>query len=238
MSADFYQNLEDFDPSLYIDDQQAWSLDDEDELSSLAVSLQNTLLLQKQRKRPKRPPEGYLCHLCFCKGHYIKDCPQVGNVLFNSYSYIHFINSYSLTFWKKKKSKNLLCTEMSEIFHQMMLYTCQSGSVFALETVCILNDPFPAQSGLEISLKLTDFSILCSTLTINRFISSAFCEMFIKKTLSFPSQCACVKFTEITNWSLPAPSIHDTRIWPFYFIWSCFSEAISLNLFIQLIHTL
>lgn len=87
---------------------------------------------------------------------------------------------------------------MSEIFHQMMLYTCQSGSVFALETVCILNDPFPAQSGLEISLKLTDFSILCSTLTINRFISSAFCEMFIKKTLSLPSQCACVKFTETT----------------------------------------
>ncbi|EDO40865.1 predicted protein, partial [Nematostella vectensis] len=27
-------------------------------------------------KKPKRPPEGYLCHLCFCKGHYIKDCPQ------------------------------------------------------------------------------------------------------------------------------------------------------------------
>ncbi|KAL9978515.1 hypothetical protein ACROYT_G016041 [Oculina patagonica] len=77
LSADFYQNLEDFDPSLYIDDQQAWSLDDEDdEISSLALSLQNTLLLQKQRKRPKRPPEGYLCHLCFCKGHYIKDCPQ------------------------------------------------------------------------------------------------------------------------------------------------------------------
>lgn len=79
LSTDFYQNLEDLDPSLYIDDQQAWSLDDEDEISSLAVSLQNTLLLQKQRKRPKRPPEGYLCHLCFCKGHYIKDCPQVGN---------------------------------------------------------------------------------------------------------------------------------------------------------------
>lgn len=22
------------------------------------------------------PPPEYLCHLCFCKGHYIKDCPQ------------------------------------------------------------------------------------------------------------------------------------------------------------------
>lgn len=78
-TTDLYQHLEDLDPSLYIDDQQSWSLDDDDELSSLAVTLQNTLLLQKQKKRPKRPPEGYLCHLCFCKGHYIKDCPQVGH---------------------------------------------------------------------------------------------------------------------------------------------------------------
>ncbi|XP_065303984.1 zinc finger CCHC domain-containing protein 24-like [Dermacentor albipictus] len=24
----------------------------------------------------RKPPPNYLCHLCFCKGHYIKDCPQ------------------------------------------------------------------------------------------------------------------------------------------------------------------
>lgn len=29
------------------------------------------------RKPTKRPPATYLCHLCFKKGHYIKDCPQV-----------------------------------------------------------------------------------------------------------------------------------------------------------------
>jgi len=29
-----------------------------------------------QQKKARKPPEGYLCHLCFCKGHYIKDCPQ------------------------------------------------------------------------------------------------------------------------------------------------------------------
>ena len=80
-SGEFYQNLEDLDPSLFIDEQNSWSLEDEDELSNLALTLQNTLLL-KQRKRPKRPPEGYLCHLCFCKGHYIKDCPQVGQGYF------------------------------------------------------------------------------------------------------------------------------------------------------------
>ena len=29
------------------------------------------------KRKARRPPDGYLCHLCFCKGHYIKDCPQV-----------------------------------------------------------------------------------------------------------------------------------------------------------------
>ena len=38
--------------------------------------------LQRQRReRQRKPPEGYLCHLCFCKGHYIKDCPEVGDFL-------------------------------------------------------------------------------------------------------------------------------------------------------------
>ncbi|KAL4240545.1 Zinc finger CCHC domain-containing protein 24 [Mactra antiquata] len=27
-------------------------------------------------KPSKRPPSTYLCHLCFTKGHFIKDCPQ------------------------------------------------------------------------------------------------------------------------------------------------------------------
>ncbi|XP_049950797.1 zinc finger CCHC domain-containing protein 24-like [Schistocerca serialis cubense] len=29
-----------------------------------------------ERKPGKRPPPAYMCHLCFSKGHYIKDCPQ------------------------------------------------------------------------------------------------------------------------------------------------------------------
>lgn len=28
----------------------------------------------------KKPPNSYLCHLCFQKGHFIKDCPQVRSV--------------------------------------------------------------------------------------------------------------------------------------------------------------
>ncbi|KAK7112439.1 zinc finger CCHC domain-containing protein 24-like isoform X2 [Littorina saxatilis] len=32
--------------------------------------------LSLERKPAKRPPSSYLCHLCFNKGHYIKDCPQ------------------------------------------------------------------------------------------------------------------------------------------------------------------
>jgi hypothetical protein len=35
------------------------------------------LTLSMDRKPTKRPPPTYLCHLCFKKGHYIKDCPQV-----------------------------------------------------------------------------------------------------------------------------------------------------------------
>ncbi|CAM1321856.1 ZCCHC24 (predicted) [Pycnogonum litorale] len=36
----------------------------------------NDLTLSLERKPTKRPPPNYLCHLCFKKGHYIKDCPQ------------------------------------------------------------------------------------------------------------------------------------------------------------------
>lgn len=29
------------------------------------------------QKPTQRPPYTYMCHLCFKKGHYIRDCPQV-----------------------------------------------------------------------------------------------------------------------------------------------------------------
>ncbi|CAG9863222.1 unnamed protein product [Phyllotreta striolata] len=32
--------------------------------------------LTLERRLIKMPPPSYLCHLCFKKGHYIKDCPQ------------------------------------------------------------------------------------------------------------------------------------------------------------------
>lgn len=35
-----------------------------------------TLGLDKKVKGRKLPPN-YLCHLCFKKGHHIKECPQV-----------------------------------------------------------------------------------------------------------------------------------------------------------------
>jgi hypothetical protein len=43
-----------------------------DRFADLAVSI--------DRKPTKRPPTTYLCHLCFKKGHYIKDCPQVKEI--------------------------------------------------------------------------------------------------------------------------------------------------------------
>lgn len=48
-----------------------------DGLSSLADHFSDLSLSPDTRKHSKRPPPNYLCHLCFNKGHYIKDCPQV-----------------------------------------------------------------------------------------------------------------------------------------------------------------
>ncbi|KAI2658239.1 Zinc finger CCHC domain-containing protein 24 [Labeo rohita] len=46
-------------------------------LSLLTDSFCDLSLTSEPRKPCKKPPPNYLCHLCFNKGHYIKDCPQV-----------------------------------------------------------------------------------------------------------------------------------------------------------------
>ncbi|XP_055536745.1 uncharacterized protein LOC129725216 [Wyeomyia smithii] len=38
--------------------------------------LLSTVNAQSSQKYSKIPPANYLCHLCFKKGHYIRDCPQ------------------------------------------------------------------------------------------------------------------------------------------------------------------
>ncbi|KAI5108047.1 zinc finger CCHC domain-containing protein 24 [Silurus meridionalis] len=48
-----------------------------DGLNSLTDHFSDLSLTSEPRKPSKRPPPNYLCHLCFNKGHYIKDCPQV-----------------------------------------------------------------------------------------------------------------------------------------------------------------
>ncbi|XP_041032293.1 zinc finger CCHC domain-containing protein 24 isoform X2 [Carcharodon carcharias] len=48
-----------------------------DGLSSLTDHFSDLSLSTEPRKPGKRPPPNYLCHLCFNKGHYIKDCPQL-----------------------------------------------------------------------------------------------------------------------------------------------------------------
>ncbi|KAK3554280.1 hypothetical protein QTP70_020148 [Hemibagrus guttatus] len=47
-----------------------------DGLNSLTDHFSDLSLTSEPRKPSKRPPPNYLCHLCFNKGHYIKDCPQ------------------------------------------------------------------------------------------------------------------------------------------------------------------
>lgn len=45
----------------------------------------NDLSIDNYKQKPMRiPPVNYLCHLCFKKGHYIRDCPQV--------SLLHIVN--------------------------------------------------------------------------------------------------------------------------------------------------
>uniref|UniRef100_A0A8B9KC76 CCHC-type domain-containing protein n=1 Tax=Astyanax mexicanus TaxID=7994 RepID=A0A8B9KC76_ASTMX len=51
-------------------------------LSSLADHFSDLSLTSEPRKPCKRPPSNYLCHLCFNKGHYIKDCPQSPEVFY------------------------------------------------------------------------------------------------------------------------------------------------------------
>jgi len=47
--------------------------DDMEEVWSMILQLQQMRL---QRSSKRIPPDNYLCHLCFQKGHFIKDCPQ------------------------------------------------------------------------------------------------------------------------------------------------------------------
>lgn len=43
----------------------------------------NEMMLCNTSYVPIRPPYNYLCHLCFQKGHFIRDCPQV-SIFFNN----------------------------------------------------------------------------------------------------------------------------------------------------------
>lgn len=47
----------------------------QDSVADISEQLADLSILD--RRPLKRPPPSYLCHLCFQKGHYIKDCPKV-----------------------------------------------------------------------------------------------------------------------------------------------------------------
>ena len=51
--------------------------DDVDEVLSMILQLEQ---MRQQRLSKRIPPDDYLCHLCFQKGHFIKDCPQVAHL--------------------------------------------------------------------------------------------------------------------------------------------------------------
>ena len=57
-------------------------------LPELTDQFSELRLTMDRNKFSKRPPSTYLCHLCFQKGHFIKDCPQVdiSRIYFNQYN--------------------------------------------------------------------------------------------------------------------------------------------------------
>lgn len=67
-----------------------------DGLSCLADHFSDLSLSPETHKPSKRPPPNYLCHLCFNKGHYIKDCPQVSQWLMLYVSQVQICTEYSL----------------------------------------------------------------------------------------------------------------------------------------------
>ncbi|KAL3274320.1 hypothetical protein HHI36_015721 [Cryptolaemus montrouzieri] len=46
----------------------------QDSVADISEQLADLSILE--RRPLKKPPSSYLCHLCFQKGHYIKDCPK------------------------------------------------------------------------------------------------------------------------------------------------------------------
>ena len=53
---------------------------DYDESDNLAACLAEIKIdLGLDNKPRRKPPNGYLCHLCFSSGHYIQDCPGVSS---------------------------------------------------------------------------------------------------------------------------------------------------------------
>uniref|UniRef100_A0A8C2YAV3 Zinc finger CCHC-type containing 24 n=1 Tax=Coturnix japonica TaxID=93934 RepID=A0A8C2YAV3_COTJA len=125
-----------------------------DGLSSLTEHFSDLSLSSEARKPSKRPPPNYLCHLCFNKGHYIKDCPQraLGNqkaeffkrYLQDTLSPYASKQSLSEEFLQRIRSQP---TKSSDIYHS---YRCLS--LFLSVTDCDM-----AQSKLELELSAAPF---------------------------------------------------------------------------------
>lgn len=80
-----------------------------DGLNSLTDHFSDLSLTSEPRKPSKRPPPNYLCHLCFNKGHYIKDCPQVHPV--NPNVIVCVVGFYSISYegFEKDTTANSPC---------------------------------------------------------------------------------------------------------------------------------
>ncbi|KAA8583735.1 hypothetical protein FQN60_014943, partial [Etheostoma spectabile] len=94
-----------------------------DGLNTLTDHFSDLSLSSEPRKPNKRPPPNYLCHLCFNKGHYIKDCPQVRLV-----HIFYILKSYSGSLRKSSSPLNLDCAAKAlKALRLSLLQLTQSG---------------------------------------------------------------------------------------------------------------
>lgn len=101
-----------------------------DGLNSLTDHFSDLSLSSEPRKPNKRPPPNYLCHLCFNKGHYIKDCPQVRPL-----THIHHNTRSTVHHSLSVNANATFCTAGTDINPSLSFHLVHTNSMMALKAV-------------------------------------------------------------------------------------------------------
>ncbi|KAK1905915.1 Zinc finger CCHC domain containing protein 24 [Dissostichus eleginoides] len=102
-----------------------------DGLNTLTDHFSDLSLSSEPRKPNKRPPPNYLCHLCFNKGHYIKDCPQG----------LHCITAVRQTQVRFVAAETLKALRLYLLQHSLSQVTKERNRDCAAASKLVLNGP-------------------------------------------------------------------------------------------------